>query len=59
LLISYNGFGFPIILEKAIFKKIHNKCLLKIDAKAFKEPENLWMTYALQYMVDRTGKNLN
>lgn len=27
-------------------------------AKAFKEPESLWMTYALQDMVDRTGRNL-
>ena len=27
----YNGLGFPIILEKATFKKIQNKWLLKVD----------------------------
>lgn len=29
----YNGLGFPIILEKAVFRKIRNEWLLKIDVK--------------------------
>ena len=27
----YNGLGFPVILEKATFKKVRNEWLLKLD----------------------------
>jgi DNA-binding XRE family transcriptional regulator len=33
----YNGLGFPIILERADFKKIGEKWLLKIDVKKLSE----------------------
>ena len=33
----YNGLGFPIILERADFKKIGGKWLLKIDIKKLSE----------------------
>ena len=29
----YNGLGFPVILEKALFIKIRNEWILKIDVK--------------------------
>ena len=30
---TYNGFGFPIILEEASFRKVRGKWLLKFDVK--------------------------
>lgn len=33
----YNGFGFPIILEKAVFHKVRGEWLLKLDIEKLAE----------------------